>query len=100
MRPRASGCRVVPLDHGCRLEAGQEQCKYIEYLRTRETLAKVGHNFVQTVRRIEQEEKGWAKPQSGTQIVNEAGVTIESTLSWLGKIFAYKARSEASANGS
>lgn len=75
------------------------QCKYIEYLRTRETLAKLGHNLVQTVRRIEQEEKGWSKPRSGTQIVNEAAVTIESALTWLGKIFAYKARTEASADG-
>ena len=41
-----------------------------------------------------------SKPRSGTQIVNEAAVTIESALSWLGKIFAYKARSEASADGS
>lgn len=31
----------------------QMQCKYIEYLRTCETLAKIGHNLVQTVRRIE-----------------------------------------------
>lgn len=53
------------------------QCKYIEYLRTRETLAKIGYNLVQTVRRIEQEEKGWSKPRSGTQIVNEAAVTVE-----------------------
>ena len=76
------------------------QCKYIEYLRTRETLAKIGHNLVQTLRRIEQEEMSLSKPRSGTQIVNEAAVTIESALSWLGKIFAYKARSEASADGS
>ena len=78
----------------------QMQCKYLEYLRTRETLAKIGHNLVQTVRRIEQEEKGLSQPRSGTQIVHEVAVTLESALSWLGKIFAYKTRTEASADGS
>ena len=64
----------------------QMPCKYLAYLRTRETLAKIRHNLVQTIHRIEQEEKGWAKPRSGTQIVNEAAATIESALSWRGKI--------------
>ena len=76
------------------------QCKYIEYLRTRETLAKIGHNLVQTLRRIEQEEMSLSKPRSGTQIVNEAAATVESALSWLCKIFDYKARTEASSGGS
>lgn len=34
--------------------------------------AKIGHNFVRTMRRIKQEEKRLSKPRSGTQIVNEA----------------------------
>lgn len=76
------------------------QCKYIEYLRTREALAKIGHNLVQTLHRIEQEEKGRLKPRSGTQIVNEIAVTPENAFSWLGKIFTYKARTEASSDSS
>lgn len=75
------------------------QCKYLEYLRTRETHVKIGHNLVQTVRRIEQEEKGLSQPRSDTQIIHEIAVTFERVLSWLGKIFAYKARTEASSDG-
>lgn len=44
------------------------QCKYLEYLRTYEMLTKIGHNLVQTVPRIEQEEKGLLQPRSGMQI--------------------------------
>lgn len=56
------------------------QCKYLEYLSMRETLSEIGHNLVQTVPRIEQEEKGRSKPRSVTQIANEVTVTPERVL--------------------
>ena len=59
----------------------QMQCMYLEYLRTHGTLAKIGHNLVQTVLRIEQEEKGLSQPRSGTQIAHEVTVIFKNALS-------------------
>lgn len=72
----------------------QMQCMYPEYLRTRETIAKLGHNLLATFRKIEQEEKNLKEPRTEKQLSNEVGVTFENGLAWLEKIFRYKAAKE------
>ena len=66
------------------------QCMYPEYLRTRETLAKLGHNLLVTLRKIDQEERNLKEPRSEKQLSNEVGVTFENGLEWMEKIVRYK----------
>ena len=70
------------------------QCMYPEYLRTRETLAKLGHNLLVTLRKIDQEERNLKEPRSEKQLSNEVGVTFENGLEWLEKIFRFKQAAE------
>lgn len=72
----------------------QMQCMYPEYLRTRETLAKLGHNLLVTLRKIDQEERNLKEPRSEKQLSNEVGVTFENGLEWLEKIFRFKKAAE------
>ena len=72
----------------------QMQCMYPEYLRTRETLAKLGHNLLVTLRKIDQEERNLKEPRSEKQLSNEVGVTFENGLEWLEKIVRYKKAAE------
>ena len=73
----------------------QMQCMYPEYLRTRGTLAKLGHNLLVTLRKIEQLEQNLREPRSETQLSHEVGVTFENGLAWLERIFRYKAKEES-----
>ena len=70
------------------------QCMYPEYLRTRETLAKLGHNLLVTLRKIDQEERNLKEPRSEKQLSKEVGVTFENGLEWLEKIVCYKKAAE------
>lgn len=72
----------------------QMQCMYPEYLRTRETIAKLGHNLLVTLQKIEQKEKNLKEPRSEKQLRNEVGVTFVNGLEWLEKIFRAKEMSE------
>ena len=72
----------------------QMQCMYPEYLRARESLAKLGHNLLVTFRKIDQEERRLKTPRSETQLSHEIGVTLENGLDWLAKIFEWKAVQE------
>ena len=72
----------------------QMQCMYPEYLRTRETLAKLGHNLLVTIRKIDQKERKLKEPRTETQLSHEVGVTFENGLEWVEKIFRYKAENE------
>ena len=73
----------------------QMQCMYPEYLRTRGTLAKLGHNLLVTLRKIEQLEQKLREPRSETQLSHEVGVTFENGLAWLERIFRHKAKEES-----
>lgn len=64
----------------------QMQCMYPEYLRTRESLAKLGHNLLVIFRKIDQEERGLTTPRSETQLSHEVAVTLENGLKWLTKL--------------
>lgn len=70
------------------------QCMYPEYLRTRGTLAKLGHNLLVTLRKIDQEERSLKESRSERQLSNEVGVTFENGLEWLEKISRYKKAAE------
>ena len=72
----------------------QMQCMYPEYLRARESLAKLGHNLLVTFRKIDQEERRLKTPRSETPLSHEIGVTLENGLDWLAKIFEWKALQE------
>ena len=64
----------------------QMQCKYPQYLIARETLSKLAHNILVSFQKIDQEERGIAKPRSERQIGQDVGCTFESALSWFSKI--------------
>lgn len=66
----------------------QMQCRYPAYLRTRSTLAKIAHNLLVTLQRIDQEERNVNKPRSLNQLSFEIGATPMRALEWLGKIIA------------
>ena len=68
----------------------QMQCKYPAYLRARTSLAKMAHNSLMIMQKIDQEERGLTKPRSEKQLSHEVAPTLEHGLHWLRKILARK----------
>lgn len=73
----------------------QMQCKYPEYLRARTSLAKMAHNSLMIMQKIDQEERKLAKPRSETQLSHEVAATLGHGLLWLKKIIERKQAAEA-----
>ena len=59
------------------------QCKYPAYLWTRQTIAKIAHNWLKTFQKIDQEMRGLKEPRSEAQLSHEVGADVRTAITWM-----------------